>query len=81
MHCIYLGVTAWLYQRILFAAHLFPGAGGDDSPKQQFLNAMSSIQWPGYVTQFPKGVHPSNHLPADIWDLADASFVCAYAVW
>jgi len=56
MHCIYLGVVAWLFNEILFAAHLFPGAGGVDSPKKRFERAINSIQWPTHITRLPKNV-------------------------
>ncbi|KAJ3512148.1 hypothetical protein NMY22_g15420 [Coprinellus aureogranulatus] len=68
MHCIFLGVVDWLYQRILFAAHMFPGDGGDNSPKQRFIAAMNSIQWPGHITRFPKNFGDNQNLKkADEW--------------
>jgi hypothetical protein len=56
MHCIYLGVVCWLFTELLFGAHLFPGAGGINSSKARFENAINSIQWPSDITRLPKNV-------------------------
>lgn len=54
----FAGVVAYLFTRILFAAHLFPGAGGPQSSKQKFEDAINSIKWPSHVTRLPKNVGP-----------------------
>ena len=56
MHCIFLGVVAWLYNHILAGAHMFGGIGGENSPKQRLERALNSVQWPQHVTRIPKGV-------------------------
>ncbi|TEB20556.1 hypothetical protein FA13DRAFT_1644436 [Coprinellus micaceus] len=68
MHCIFLGVVAWLFTRVLFAAHLFPGAGGEQSAKKRFERAINSIQWPTHITHLPKNLGENQSLKkADEW--------------
>jgi hypothetical protein len=52
----FLGMVAFLFTRVLFAAHLFPGTGGANSGKQRFENVINSIRWPSHITQLPKNV-------------------------
>uniref|UniRef100_A0A0W0FZN5 Uncharacterized protein n=1 Tax=Moniliophthora roreri TaxID=221103 RepID=A0A0W0FZN5_MONRR len=49
MHC----VVAWLFTRILFAAHMFYGAGPTSGCKR-FKLAINSTQWPSHITCLPK---------------------------
>jgi hypothetical protein len=53
-----LGIVCWLYMHILFSAHMFPGTGGANSPKQRFEDVINSIQWPSHITRLPKNVSP-----------------------
>lgn len=56
MHCIYLGLVRFLFMYILFAAHLFTGAGGENSTKKKFERVVNSICWPSHITRLPKNV-------------------------
>ncbi|KAI0044241.1 hypothetical protein FA95DRAFT_1497378 [Auriscalpium vulgare] len=68
MHCIYLGVVAFFFTRVLFAAHMLPGAGGRRSPKQRFEDIINSIRWPSHVTRLPKNLGENQSLKkADEW--------------
>ncbi|KAE9404131.1 hypothetical protein BT96DRAFT_989625 [Gymnopus androsaceus JB14] len=68
MHCIYLGVVAFFWTRVLFATHMFPGANGVNSAKQHFEDAINSIQWPSHITRFPKNLGENQSLKkADEW--------------
>lgn len=51
-----IGVVAFLSTRILFAAHMFSGANGQDSSKQRFEDIINRIQWPTHITRLPKNV-------------------------
>ncbi|KAF5380388.1 hypothetical protein D9615_004710 [Tricholomella constricta] len=47
MHNIFLGLICHFFSQVLFAAHMFSGAGGNDSPKQRFedlINRMGENQ-------------------------------------
>lgn len=61
MHCIFLGIVAYLWNHILGAAHMFGGIGGEDSPRQRLDRVMKSIQWPGCVSRVPKNVSSVTH--------------------
>jgi len=50
------GVVAFLFCNVLFAAHLFPGAGGINSPKHRFEEVINLIKWPSHITRLPKNV-------------------------
>lgn len=52
----YIGVVAFFWTRVLFAAHMFPGANGTNSAKQRFEDTINSIQWPTHITRLPKNV-------------------------
>ncbi|KAF6764943.1 hypothetical protein DFP72DRAFT_986014 [Ephemerocybe angulata] len=68
MHCIYLGLIAFLFTKVLFAAHLFPGAGGDQSLQKKFERAINSIRWPSHITRLPKNLGENQSLKkADEW--------------
>jgi len=56
MHNVFLGIIAHFFTQVLFAAHMFPGAGGIDSAKNRFENLINSIRWPSHVTRLPKNV-------------------------
>jgi len=56
MHNIYLGVIAHFYTQVLFAAHMFAGAGGHDSSKNQFEGFINKFCWPSHITRLPKNV-------------------------
>jgi hypothetical protein len=51
-----LGIVAYLFTKLLFAAHMFPGAGGANSAKQRFEDVINSIRWPNHITRLPKNV-------------------------
>jgi hypothetical protein len=42
--------------RLLFAAHMFTGAGGANSAKQRFEDIINNIRWPSHITRLPKNV-------------------------
>ncbi|KAE9387733.1 hypothetical protein BT96DRAFT_837285 [Gymnopus androsaceus JB14] len=68
MHCMYLGIVAFLFTRILFAAHMFSGANGQDSSKQRFEDIINRIQWPTHITCLPKNLGKNQSLKkADEW--------------
>jgi hypothetical protein len=50
------GIVAFFFTHVLFAAHMFPGAGGDNSSKKRFENVVNSIRWPTHITRLPKNV-------------------------
>jgi hypothetical protein len=54
-----VGVVAGFFTKVLFAAHMFPGAGGANSPKQCFKDTINSIRWPSHITRLPKNVQES----------------------
>ncbi|EAU82786.2 hypothetical protein CC1G_10905 [Coprinopsis cinerea okayama7 len=63
MHAIYLGVVAWLFTRLLFGAHMFPG-----QLKRRFENVINGIQWPSHATRLPKNLGENPSLKkADEW--------------
>ncbi|KAJ3911125.1 hypothetical protein F5877DRAFT_20391, partial [Lentinula edodes] len=65
MHCMFLGVVAFLWTRILFAAHMFPGANGS---KHRFEDIINSVRWPTHITRLPKNLGESQSLKkADEW--------------
>ncbi|THU83343.1 hypothetical protein K435DRAFT_971601 [Dendrothele bispora CBS 962.96] len=68
MHCIFLGsVVAWLWTQILFASHMFYGAG-PTSPRRQFEDAINAIRWPSHITRLPKNLGENQSLKkADEW--------------
>ncbi|KAF9226427.1 hypothetical protein BS17DRAFT_765413 [Gyrodon lividus] len=56
MHCIFLGIICHLFMKILFAAYMFPGTGGNQSPKCCFEDLINSVQWPSHITRLPKNL-------------------------
>ncbi|EEB92189.1 hypothetical protein MPER_09337, partial [Moniliophthora perniciosa FA553] len=67
MHCVFLGVVAWLFTKILFAAHMFYGAG-PYSGRKRFEDAINSIKWPSHITRLPKNLGENQSLKkADEW--------------
>jgi hypothetical protein len=62
MHNIFLGIIAHLFMQVLFAVHMFPGAGGNNSPKQRFEDLINSVRWPSHITRLPKNVSTMMHL-------------------
>ncbi|KAG1734538.1 hypothetical protein EDD22DRAFT_1011418 [Suillus occidentalis] len=68
MHCIFLGIIAHLFMRVLFAGYMFSGAGGRNSPKQRFENLINSVRWPSHITRLPKNLGENQSLKkADEW--------------
>ena len=49
-------MVAFLFNYVLFAAHMFSGLGGADSPKRRFEDVINSIKWPSHITRLPKNV-------------------------
>ncbi|KAJ3845821.1 hypothetical protein EV368DRAFT_77177 [Lentinula lateritia] len=65
MHCMFLGVVAFLWTWILFAAHMFPGANGS---KHRFEDIINSVRWPTHITRLPKNLGEYQSLKkADEW--------------
>lgn len=56
MHNIYLGLIAHFFTLVLFAAHMFPGRGGNNSGKQRFETFINEFRWPSHITRLPKNV-------------------------
>ncbi|KAF8968992.1 hypothetical protein BDZ97DRAFT_1754924 [Flammula alnicola] len=83
MHCIFLGIVAFLFKTVLFAAHMFPGAGGQDSTKNRFENAINSVRWPTHVTRLPTNMGENQSLKkADEWRrLLTVSPVILWCSW
>ncbi|PPQ99854.1 hypothetical protein CVT24_009605 [Panaeolus cyanescens] len=68
MHNMFLGVVAHFYTKVLFAAHMFSGIGGNDSAKKRFESCINAIQWPSHVTRLPKNLGENQSLKkADEW--------------
>ncbi|KAG0702799.1 hypothetical protein DFH29DRAFT_1068931 [Suillus ampliporus] len=43
MHCVFLGIIAHLFMRVLFGGYMFSGVGGRNSPKQRFEALINSV--------------------------------------
>ncbi|KAJ3862239.1 hypothetical protein EV359DRAFT_83519 [Lentinula novae-zelandiae] len=60
-----VGVVAFLWTQILFAAHMFPGANGS---KHCFENIINSVRWPTHITQLSKNLGENQSLKkVDEW--------------
>ncbi|THV04206.1 hypothetical protein K435DRAFT_649850 [Dendrothele bispora CBS 962.96] len=67
MHCVFLGIVAYLFTTILFAAHMFYGQG-PNSGRARFENAINNIKWPSHITRLPKNLGENQSLKkADEW--------------
>ncbi|KAG1900836.1 uncharacterized protein F5891DRAFT_1225460 [Suillus fuscotomentosus] len=62
MHCIFLGIIAHLFMRVLFGGYMFSGAGGRNLPKQRFENLINSVKWPSHITRLPKNLGENQSL-------------------
>jgi hypothetical protein len=58
MHNIFLGLIAHFFTKVLFAAHMFPHAGGANSSQQHFEDLINNVRWPSHITRLPKNVCP-----------------------
>ncbi|KIK71709.1 hypothetical protein GYMLUDRAFT_66805 [Collybiopsis luxurians FD-317 M1] len=68
MHCIYLGVVAFFWTQVLFAAHMFPGVNGANSVKQRFEDVINAIQWLSHITCLLKNLGKNQSFKkADEW--------------
>ncbi|KAF9489274.1 hypothetical protein BDN71DRAFT_1530062 [Pleurotus eryngii] len=58
MHNVFLGLICHLFMKVLFAAHMFPGAG----------DLINSVQWPSHITCLLKNLSENQSLKkADEW--------------
>ncbi|KAG2126265.1 uncharacterized protein EDB93DRAFT_1257640 [Suillus bovinus] len=68
MHCIFLGIIAHLFMRVLFEGYMFSGVGGRNSPKQCFEALINLVKWPTHITHLPKNLGENQSLKkADEW--------------
>ncbi|KAF5384761.1 hypothetical protein D9615_001059 [Tricholomella constricta] len=68
MHNIFLGLICHFFSQVLFAAHMFSGAGGNNSPKQRFEDLINRVRWPSHITRLPKNMGENQSLKkADEW--------------